>query len=298
LKFAELVKERSQGRLEIQIFAPGTMVSAYEQFSAVQRKAIEVGMGVGGYNLKQVPESYIEQGLFGAFSSLEEFVDFYTQYRDGAAYEIIDEAYREKGCHLLKSLGPSPLVFVLREPLTSVEALRGKKIRGSGAAPDLISNLGAVPVTLAPAELYLALQTGTIDGLITPQYTIGTLNLWDAAKGMMGPPIGEVAGDIYVNLEAFNSLPPDLQQIVEQAGEDAMHYYVETIQRKIGDILAEAESEHGVTLIDLPEEEYNKILKAAAPILDLAAERSPRSAQLIQLMKEYLEEKGSPIVSF
>ncbi len=255
-KFVDLVSERSKGRLEIEIFPPGTIVDAYEQFTAVQRKAIEVGMGVGGYNVKQVPEAYIEQGLFGVFSTLEDFVDFYIYYKDGAVYELIDAAYREKGCHLLKSLGPSPLVFISREPLNSVEELKGLKIRGSGAAPDLITNLGAVPVTLAPVELYMALQTGTVDAVIMPNYTIGTINLWDVAKGLMGPPFGQVAGDIYVNLEAYNSLPDDLQEIVEEAAEEAMLHYVETISGKMDEILKIAEREHGVTIVTLPDEEY------------------------------------------
>ncbi len=291
-KFVDLVSERSKGRLEIEIFPPGTIVDAYEQFTAVQRKAIEVGMGVGGYNVKQVPEAYIEQGLFGVFSTLEDFVDFYIYYKDGAVYELIDAAYREKGCHLLKSLGPSPLVFISREPLNSVEELKGLKIRGSGAASDLITNLGAVPVTLAPVELYMALQTGTVDAVIMPNYTIGTINLWDVAKGLMGPPFGQVAGDIYVNLEAYNSLPDDLQEIVEEAAEEAMLNYVETISGKMDEILKIAEREHGVTIVTLPDEEYAKILEAAAPILDQTAARSPRSKEIIRLMREYLAEKG------
>ncbi len=114
VKFAELVNERSHGRLEIQIFPPGTIVDAYEQFNAVQKKAIEMGMGVGGYNVKQVPEAYIEQGLFGVFSTLEDFIDFFIFYMDGAALVLFVAAYREKVCHLLKSLGPSPLVFIFR----------------------------------------------------------------------------------------------------------------------------------------------------------------------------------------
>ena len=293
MKFAELVNERSNGRLEIQIFPPGTIVDAYEQFNAVQKKAIDMGMGVGGYNVKQVPEAYIEQGLFGVFSTLEDFIDFYIHYKDGAVYELIDAAYREKGCHLLKSLGPSPLVFISREPLNTVQELKGLKIRGSGAAPDLITNLGAVPVTLAPAELYMALQTGTVDAVIMPNYTIGTLNLWDVAKGLMGPPFGQVAGDMYVNLEVYNDLSDDLKVIVEEAAEEAMHYYLETLSEKMDEILDLAEREHGVTIVTLPDEEYAKILEAAAPILDQTAARSPGSEKIIQLMREYLAEKGT-----
>ena len=72
-------------------------------------------------------------------------------------------------------------------------------------------------------------------------------------------------------------------------------YYVETISRKLEGMLETAEKEHGVTIVTLPDEEYAKILKAAAPILDLAAGRSARSAEIIKLMKEYLLEKGSPM---
>jgi TRAP-type C4-dicarboxylate transport system substrate-binding protein len=297
-RFAELVQERSGGRLSIQIFPPGTIVDAYEQFSAVKKKAIEMGMGVGGYNLKQVPEAYIEQGLFGTFSSLDDFVDFYIYYRDGAVYEILDAAYREKGVHLLKSLGPSPLALISKEPINRLQQIRGLKIRGSGAAPDLITNLGAVPVTLAPAEVYIALQTGTVDAVIMPSYTIGTINLWDVAKGLLGPPFGQVAGDMYVNLEAYNALPDDLQQVVDEAAEEAMHHYLEAITQKINEITDLAQREHGVTVVNLPDEEFVGILQAAAPLLDKAASRSAKSAEIIALMREYLTEKGSPISSF
>ena len=153
-KFAELVNERSGGRLVIEVFPPGTIVDAYEQFSAVQRKAIEVGMGVGGYNLKQIPEAYIEQGLFGTFLELEDVVDFYIHYKEGAVYQLLDDAYREKGCHLLRSRGPSHLSLISRTPIYTVEQIKGLKIKGSGAQPDLIKNLGAVPVTLAPATTW------------------------------------------------------------------------------------------------------------------------------------------------
>ena len=297
-KFVELVNERSGGRLVIEIFPPGTIVDAYEQFSAVQRKAIEVGMGVGGYNLKQIPEAYIEQGLFGTFLELEDVVDFYIHYKEGAVYELLDAAYREKGCHLLRSLGPSHLSLITQTPIYSVAEIKGLKIKGSGAQPDLIKNLGAVPVTLAPAEHYMALQTGTVDGLIVPSYTIGTTHLWDVGKGLLRPTLGQVAGNIYVNVEAYDSLPDDLQEIVEDAAEEAMMYYVETITRNLEEMLETAQKEHGVTIVTLSDEEYDEILKAAAPILDLAAARSPRSAEIIKLMKEYLLETGSPISRF
>lgn len=289
-KFVDLVNERSGGRLKIELFAPGAIVDAYEQFGAVQKKAIEVGMGVGGYNIKHVPEADIEQGLPGTFRDINEALDFISYYKDGAAYKILKEAYREKGAYLLNSFGYSPLVLISKKPLNSAAAIRGLKIRGSGANVDLIKNLGGSPVTLAPAEVFMALQTGTIDGVIFPSYTIGTMKLWDAAKGILGPSFGQTAGDIYVNLEVWNSLPNDLKWMVEASAIEANIFYQYTITREIGAILKEAESKHGVTIVNLPPAEYAKVLEASVPILDGAAKKSPKCAELIKLMKEYLAQ--------
>ncbi len=98
---------------------------------------------------------------------------------------------------------------------------------------------------------------------------------------------------MYVNLEVYNGLSDDLKEIVEEAAEDAMHHYLETLSVKMDEILELAEREHGVTMITLADEEYAKILEAAAPILDQTAARSPGSEKIIQLMREYLAEKGT-----
>jgi TRAP-type C4-dicarboxylate transport system substrate-binding protein len=99
-------------------------------------------------------------------------------------------------------------------------------------------------------------------------------------------------------VDAYDSLSDDLKKVVEDAAEEAMIDYVETITRNLEEMLETAQKEHGVTIVTLPDQEYAKILKAAAPILDLAAGRSLRSAEIINLMKEYLLEKGSPMSRF
>jgi len=114
----------------------------------------------------------------------------------------------------------------------------------------------------------------------------------------MGPPFGQVAGDMYVNLDSYNALSDDLKQVVDESAEEAMHYYVEAVTRKVDEILDLAQTERGVTVVNLPDGEYNRILQAAVPLLDTASSRSPRSKEIIDLMREYLIEKGSPINSF
>jgi len=286
--FAERVNANANGRLEIELFAPGAIVDAYDQFDAVKRGAIDIGMGVGGYNLKHIPAAAVEQGVPGTLKDTFEAVDFLNYYEGGKAYQILQKAYQDEGTFLLQSFGCSPLVLISREPLKSVEDIAGMKIRGSGSAPALITNLGGSPVTMAPSEVFMALQTGTIDGVIFPSYTIGSMKLWDAAKGIMGPSFGQTAGDIYVNLEKWNALPSDLQWIVKEAALYANHYYQATVERKIKVIMAEAVADHGVTIVNLSDKEFEKVVGASQSILDEEAAKSPVSAELVQLLRKYM----------
>lgn len=288
--FANYVNSKSNGRLTIELFAPGAIVDAYEQFGATQKGAIDIGQGMGSYNIKWVSEGDIEQGLPGTFTNLEDVSDFWFKYKDGAFYKLLDEAYREKGAHILKANGPYNNALISRQPITTIDAIKGKKIRASGTYLDLVNNLGAAPVTLAQTEVFMALQTGTIDGLANPDYTIGTLKLWDAGKGMLTPALGISSVTMYVSAKAYDSLPEDLKAIVEEAALQANIAYSAAIKEKISAILEEAKK-NGVQINRMPDADIAKIQKAAQPILDKAAGMTPRSAKLVALIKEYISSK-------
>ena len=288
--FADRVNKNSGGRLEIKIFAPGTVVGAYEMFDAVRRNAIQVGMGVGGYNLKHVPEAGIEQGLPGTFDSTFDAMNFINFYKDGKVYDLINASYQEQGAYLLRSFGYSPQVIISKHPIKSVAEIKGLKIRASGELQALAKNLGASPVTLAPSEVAMAIQTGTIDGVIFPAYTIGTFKLWDVAKGLLGPSLGQTAGDIYINLEEWKKLPDDLKWLVEEAALYANGYYQSVIDKRIKEILKQAETEHGVTIVNMTPDDMQKVIKASKPIREKLAKKSQRAAEIVKLAEEYIAE--------
>jgi TRAP-type C4-dicarboxylate transport system substrate-binding protein len=273
------------------MFAPGAIVDAYEQFAALQRGAIEVSMGVGGYNNKQVPEGDIEQGVPGTFSSADDFFDWFMNYKNAQAYKILSDAYKEKGAYLLKSPGPSDTSLIMKTAIKSIDDVKGKKIRASGANVDMVKQLGGSPVTLASAEVFMALQTGTVDGVFFPTYTIGTMKLWDAAKQVVLGPFGQTSGDILISQKAFDALPNDLKDLVNKAGEEAAANYVAEVKKQTKTVLDEATTKQGVTVLTLPAADATKARQAAAPILTKLAETTPRAKQLSDLINEYIASK-------
>lgn len=289
--FADMVAQRSNNMLTIELLAPGAVVDAYEVFSAVQKGVVDMSMGVGGYSVKQVPEGDIEQGVPGTFSSADDFFDWFMNYKGGRAYKLLAEAYKEKGAYLLRSPGPSDTSLIMKTAIKGIDDVKGKKVRASGANVEMVKQLGGAPVTLAPAEVFMALQTGTIDGVFFPTYTIGTMKLWDAAKQVVLGPFGQTSGNIFVRQESFDALPNNLKDIVNKAAEDAAVNYVAEVKKQTKTVLDEATSKQGVTVFTLPAAEQVKARQAAAPILEKLAQATPRAKQLADLINEYIASK-------
>ena len=92
------------------------------------------------------------------------------------------------------------------------------KIRAIGEFGNLVESLGAAPVVIPGAEIYTAMQLGTIDGLVYGAEAIAATNLQGFSKTFIGSPNwNSGVGHFLINRATWDSLPEDLQQIVEFA---------------------------------------------------------------------------------
>ena len=85
------------------MYEPNAIVSSTEIFPACQKKAIEMGCAVGAYFSGKMPEAEIEFGLPFNHTSGEQYAELMWDWHDGAFYRTLDEAYCEKGLHVLGS---------------------------------------------------------------------------------------------------------------------------------------------------------------------------------------------------
>jgi TRAP-type C4-dicarboxylate transport system substrate-binding protein len=146
----------------------------------------------------------------------------------------------------------------------SVEKLRGKKIRSFGAdIPKAFSAIGAVPVTVAPGEIYEALQHGNLDYSFINPGNIQAYKLYEVAKYNCGPVMAISGHNITIGKRTWNRLPADIQKIfLDQSRETAKEYLA-----WVGDYEAKAVSNikaQGGVFTAFPADELKK-WKAAAP---------------------------------
>jgi len=233
----------------------------------------------------------VEFGLPMNFQTLDQFYEFHYEYKNRAYLKLLKEVYRDKGIHFLAGVG-SRNAFHTKFPVYKVEDLKNKKIRTVGLIAKVVKALGGVAVNISPSEQYMALQRGTVDGTANVIYGTRTYKLMEVTKYIILPPVYIGMQDLFCNLDEYNKLPPDLQKIVDEAAEEAaLNYYRPIYMEKETADLAKAKAA-GVKLITLPAEEYVKIRNAAMPVWDESAAKTPNCSKMVDLIREYVKEKG------
>ncbi len=215
--FAKLVNRMSDGRLTIRVYGGGELVPALEVFSAVSQGTVEVGHSAGYYWKGKIPASPFFTAV--PFGLTAQEMNGWLHY--GGGLELWREVY--KPFNIIPFAGGNTGVQMggwFNREINSVEDLKGLKMRIPGVGGEVFSRAGGTSVTLPGSELYTSLQTGVIDATewVAP-YNDTALGLHEVAKYYYYPGWHEPgpALEFLVNIDAWNTLPADLQAIIEAA---------------------------------------------------------------------------------
>ena len=176
VKWAELVEERSEGKIKLKIYPNAQLVSGDQtrEFSAMRSGLIDMAVGSTINWSTQVPELNLFSLPF--LMPDDAAVDAITQGEAGkqvfAAIEkrgVMPLAWGENGFREISNS---------RKPITQPEDLKGLKIRvvGSPLFLDTFNALGANPTQMSWTDAQPALTTGAVDGQENP------LSVFDAAR--------------------------------------------------------------------------------------------------------------------
>lgn len=158
--FADLVQERTEGKVVIQVKTGGEYGTEQEVWEQ---------MGIGGVDFARLSLS----GVADELPKLNVLMLPYL-YRDAAhMWRVLDgtlgreflQVFAEKDCVGLSWYDAGARSFYARQPIRSLKDLEGKTVRvqDSQIVIDMIKLLGAVPETSAYSDVYSAFETGQID---------------------------------------------------------------------------------------------------------------------------------------
>lgn len=214
---AERIEKASNGRLRIKVYGGGELVPAFEAFDAVSRGAVEMGHDASYYHKGKVAAAQFFCSIPFGMNAAE--LSGWLYY--GGGLELWRELYAPFNIVPFPcgNTGVQMGGWFNRE-INSPADLDGLKMRIPGLGGEVIQRAGATPVTLPGSEIFTSLQTGAIDATewVGP-YNDVAFGLHKAASHYYYPGWQEPGAglELLVNDQAWASLPPDLQAIVELA---------------------------------------------------------------------------------
>jgi len=211
--FMENVNRLGEGKVTINYIGADDVLPPFDQPEALVNGVFDVWYGAPNYWAGVVPGGDITE-----LSPLT--------VPDGGPgsplYEYLVEVYAAKGVrhigHAAGDPGEGTHYINTNFPVASVDDLKGKKLRVSPLNRHFVQAVGGESITLPPAEIFLAMDRGTVDGFTWPVADAFTRYNWQAVtKYMINQPMYRSGGSVAMNLDKWESLSPEVQEILLQA---------------------------------------------------------------------------------
>ena len=215
-KFAQLVKEKTGGKVEIQVFPSSQLGNQRDLVEGTQFGTIDFTMTSTAVLGNFLPQAAV-------FDLPFIFRDVQHAYKalDTVGMEIAEKlqgmkllAYYENGVrHMTNS----------KRPIRKPEDMKGLKIRvmEQPIYIEMIKALGGNPTPMAFGELFTALQQGVVDGQENPAAHIYTARFFEVQKYISLTAHTYSAEPMLVSLAAWNKLPKELQEKVQAAANES-----------------------------------------------------------------------------
>jgi len=181
---------------------------------------------------------------------------------------LLDKEFSGYRPIVLQAHDPFYIVFT-KKKVTSLEGLKGMKIRfPSVTIKSYFEALGATPVSIPPPELFNAVNTGILDGTsASPGYLVLS-KLYEIMKYIsIANPISDGANIVLMSQKTWNSLPKDIQLIMEELNTRAKYQYLDRGHQQDIDSIKQLK-EAGMDLYNLSPSELERWDKLALPVID------------------------------
>ncbi len=254
--FAKLVKEKSKGEIDVQVFPSGQLGGEAQLVESVKIGAVEMsnpGTGICG----RIQKEYLIFPLVYLFNDW----DHLTKVTEGPiGQELAAKFLKSTGIRVLTSNWfREPRFLYGKRPVHKLEDLKGFRVRVPETAIWIAGwkRLGATPTPIALKELYTSLQQGVVDGCeLTISYCYFN-GIHRVAKNVMLSKHALESNLLIINNQFYEGLSPEHQKILKEAGVEAGKYHQELVQSGVDEVLKKMESE-GATLVKIDRERWIK----------------------------------------
>ena len=288
--FADLVKDMSDGRIEISVYSTNKHKSAFGIFDFVKSGQYDIGQSASYYYGGKDPDTLFFSSMPFSMTSKEQIAWFY----EGGGLELANEVYDKHNIQVMMG-GNSDMQMGgwFRKEIKSVEDLKGLKMRIPGFAGKVMAGVGVVPTNIAAGELYQSIERGTIDALewvgpgldlrmgfhkVTPYYYAG----WHE-------PGTELI--YFFNKEKLQSLPDWAQAVLLNAAKLTAYNMSTAMVHANGENWQTMTQQFpDVKVKSFPPDVINALKESNRKLIEAEKARSPMAKRILESREAYLKK--------
>ena len=289
-QFVDDVQTMSNGRLKIEMFYASSVVKSVETFDAAATGILDGDMTGGAYQTGKNPAFQFVGDIMGGYDT--PWQQYAWLYNGG--FEAADQLYSKYDMKLIGWWIYGQESLASSKPIAGPADLKDFKFRSPpGLETEIFAELGAKPVVMDFTEIFTALETKIIDGADASGLANNmSLGLYDLTSHATYPGFHSMPSDhLAINKAKWESLPPDLQRIIDVAMQKLAFQTALTFEIANNEAAATLR-EKGITLHDWSPEDRAAFRAAAQKAWQGWAEKTPEARALVDSHVAFMKKLG------
>ena len=281
--YAAAIEKDSGGRIKPEVYPASHLGSIPRQIEGAQFGAIQA-VNIPPEFFVGVDERFEVMAAPGLVDTIEHGQRLAA---DPAVQKLILGLGADKGLHGVGLYVAQPSCIITKTPIRHLSDFKGKKIRifASQFQTVAFERLGATPVAMTLGDVLPALQQGAIDGAVAGIGVFVNMHFHDAAKYVVETNQPAIFIALEISKKWYESLPNDLQQIVDRDGLSESHA-INAVALKMYQDQRKAWVASGGELVSLPQNEQVEMMHMLASVGYDVSKSKPALREAYQIVTD------------
>jgi len=297
--WAKTVEERSGGRVKVTFYPAQSLCKAKDDYDSAVTGIADIAWHSIAYTPGRFP---LTEVLFLPYLGSVTTETANKVYH--GLYERFPEFQKEYSEVKLLWLhaGSSAGLLSAKKPIRNLEDIQKVLVRAVGPNAAVAEALGATPVSMTVPDTYLGMEKGTVDAAFVPTEALISFKLSEVTKYLtLGAESGFGPYCVVMNLKVWNSLPPDIQKIIDEESIKVSPVNARGWDLKEQEAIDLMKKTPGKEVIYISAQELEKWRAKVKPLYEKwIAEKEAKGLpgkkvfdEAVRLFQKYEKEKGS-----
>jgi TRAP-type C4-dicarboxylate transport system substrate-binding protein len=289
------LKKKSKDRITYNMFAGGALGKGPEHFDIVAKGLSDMGYFTATWTPGRFPLTDVL-----SLATWVDGKDIATEIGNAMFKRVLHQEFPD--VKMVELNGCIQAFLWTKKPVKTLEDVKGLRVRSPGGhQTNYIKALGAEPIFMPLGDVYLAMETGTIDGIVTCPPLVLSFKLHEVAKHGVVTTFGCVSEGVIMNDNSWKKTPDDVKPLIEEVCHNPFHT-TGGLTREVYKKMIKEITDKKVELYNLPAQEaerwYDRFRDVTRKWVSDLEGKGLKAREVVKAYNEECEKRGVKVVAF